>query len=142
MNDNLKISIIIIGYNTAVELIELLSSLNALKGASNVVEVIYIDDGSQDSSFSIFQNFNLKFLKVGKKLDKNYGRSFATQKGINVARGLWCLFVRSNESVSSDLILEFKKAILSNAAPAYMGVVKYRSKDKKFEKYLNNLTFI
>ena len=40
--------------------------------------------------------------------------------------------------VSPDLILEFKKAIISNAALAYMGVVNYKSKDKKFEKYLNN----
>ena len=86
----------------------------------------------------IFNNFNLKFHKVGKNLDKNCGRSFATQQGINLARGLWCLFVRSNESVSPGLILEFKKAIISNSALAYMGVVKYKSKDKKFEKYLNN----
>ena len=137
INNNLKISIVIIGFNTKKHLINLLRSINEIKESSDVFEVIYIDDGSSDKSFEAFQRFNLLFTKHSKRLIENSGRSVATQEGINIARGNWLLFVRSNELVSSSLIEQYKKAIKKNAL-AYMGLVIYRSSDAGFQKYLNS----
>jgi len=138
MSKNLKISVIIIGYNTSYELEQLLISINKLKSQEQILEVIYIDDCSIDSSFSLFQEFPLNIAKRGKKLDKNYGRTFATQKGIDYANGDWYLFIRSNEIINPDLILQYRDVMKQISGFAYMGRVKYTSKDKKFEKYLNH----
>ena len=138
MDDNLKISVIIIGYNTSYELEKLFISINKLKSQKDILEVIYIDDCSSDSSFSLFEKFPLNIKKRGKILEKNCGRTFATQEGINYANGNWYLFVRSNETVHPDLILKYKDVIKHTFGFAYMGCVKYKSTDKKFEKYLNH----
>ena len=138
MKNSLNISIIIIGYNTCRDLKKLLYSINNLSASSEILEIIYVDDGSQDSSLKMFRDFNLKFLKKSKKNRTNQGRSFSTQEGSKLASGDWYLFIRSNELVSKPLIEEFKKAIKTGRGYAYMGAVNYQSRDKCFEKYLNN----
>ena len=138
MSKKLQISIIIIGYNTSSDLLRLLGSIKVTRGSENILEIIYIDDGSSDSSFEQFKSFPLAIHKRGKKLDKNRGRAYATNAGISMARGDWCLFVRSNEIFSSNLLLEYKKIVAKKKMLAYMGSVKYSSVDKKFVNYLNN----
>ena len=138
MNKKLNISIIIIGYNTCEELERLLKSINNLNKSDHILEVVYVDDGSQDSSLKIFKHFNLNFQKKFHKNDINKGRSFSTQAGINIASGDWLLFIRSNEIASKNLINEYSLAISRYSGLAFMGVVRYQSKDKYFEKYLNN----
>ena len=96
MKNSLNISIIIIGYNTCRDLKKLLYSINNLSASSEILEIIYVDDGSQDSSLKMFRDFNLKFLKKSKKNRTNQGRSFSTQEGIKLASGDWYLFIRSN----------------------------------------------
>ena len=58
----MKISIVIIGYNTAGTLSLLLDSINKLN-YSDWCEVVYVDDGSCDGSFLLFERFNLRFVK-------------------------------------------------------------------------------
>jgi len=136
--NNLKISIIIIGYNTAKELAALLNSINNLEDQKHLWEIIYIDDGSKDESYHVFKTFNSPCVKLGKQLPANSGRTFATQEGINLASGVWYLFVRSNEIVSTNLIVQFKQTMKKTRAYAYMGAVHYSSKNKTFLNYLNN----
>lgn len=138
MNKSLNISIIIIGYNTRHELGQLLQSINNLKHGSHILEVIYIDDASEDSSLEVFKNYPLGFQKKYKKNPFNRGRSFSTQRGINLASGDWFLFLRSNEIASKNLLHEYVLAINQQLGLAYMGVVRYQSQDKYFEQYLNN----
>ena len=123
VNKNLNISIIIIGYNTQQELLRLLDSINSMRGTNHILEVVYVDDGSQDNSYKLFEQSNLKIKKVGKKLDKNFGRAYATQAGIDLAKGFWYLFLRSNEIVSTNLILEYQKHIVQKKSIAYTHVV-------------------
>ena len=136
--NNLKISIIIIGYNTAKELANLLNSINNLDDQKHLWEIIYIDDGSKDESCYIFKTFNSPCAKIEKQLPVNSGRTYATQEGINLASGSWFLFLRSNEVVSADLIVQFKETMKKTKACAYMGAVRYKSKNKTFLNYLNN----
>ena len=100
---SINISIIIIGYNNIKQLRQLLVSINQQKHITkDKIECIYVDDGSCDGSWKFFQNFHLKFKKRGRKLIKNSGRVEATQKAINLARGNWLLFIRSNLSFKSS----------------------------------------
>ena len=138
INKKLNISIIIIGYNTCQELERLLISINNLNKSYHILEVIYIDDCSEDSSLKLFKSFSLNFKKKFHKNEVNQGRSFSTQAGINIASGDWFLFIRSNETASRSLIDEYSLAISKYSGLAFMGVVRYQSKDKYFEKYLNN----
>ena len=131
------ISIIIIGHNTKPSLIKLLHSINQQKTPTNIIETIYVDDGSSDDSFESFEKYNLSFKKKSIKLKKNCGRVVATQKGINIAEGVWFLFVRSNVVLDPLLLSEYLRSIESNNAIALVGRIKYTSSDFSFTQYLN-----
>ena len=135
---NQTISIVIIGHNTSSSLKLLLGSINQLNASLNNLEIVYIDDGSNDNSFELFNQFNLQYKKKSKKLEKNMGRVFATQEGIDLSSGDWLLFVRSNEMLTSNIILEYIYSINNFNALAFSGIIKYQSNDQRFENYLNN----
>ncbi len=138
MNKPPSMSVVIIGYNTALQLQELLISINNLNTKLDELEVIYIDDGSSDSSYDMFNNFEMEYKKIGKRLSKNVGRAAATQEGILQSSGEWLLFIRSNECFNADTLEEYLLAINSNLGLAYMGSVNYNSHEKLFAEYLNN----
>ena len=84
------ISIIIPSYNEADSISELISLLIELKKKSNLnIEVIFIDDGSDDKTESIIGNqknikiFNLIYIKFF----KNTGKTNALSEGINNSSG-------------------------------------------------------
>ena len=135
MEKNHLISIIIIGYNTKNELYKLLLSINKITNHS--IEIVYVDDGSQDKSYDLFKNFKTQHIKNGKRLVKNKGRSYATQHAVDMANGAWLFFVRSNEVLFFDTLSQYIRFSKSCTALAFAGAVQYRCKDKNFEKYLN-----
>ena len=94
MNTKPFISIIIIGFNTKNELEKLLISIKNIHNES--IEIIYVDDGSNDQSYEMYSSFTLQYSKKGKKLNSNMGRTHATQEGISLAEGEWLYFIRSN----------------------------------------------
>jgi len=139
MNNSVdKISIIIIGFNTRKTLLLLLNSINNVVCNFDVLEVVYVDDGSEDGSLLLFKKYNLKFKKLFFGFDKNMGRVYAAAKGIEIARGGWLLFLQSNVIVRQNIIKEYQQAIIKNRAVAIGGKIEYLSQDKKFETYLNN----
>ena len=129
------ISIVIIGYNTKNELHELLLSINKITNQS--IEIVYVDDGSQDRSYDLFKNFKTQHMKNGKKLIKNKGRSYATQHAIDMANGAWLFFVRSNEVLFLDTLDQYMHMSKSYTALAFAGSVQYCGKEKRLEQYLN-----
>ena len=135
---NNTISIIIIGYNSKKKLESLLQSINQLIVKDNKIEVIYIDDGSSDNSLDFFIKNKLIFQKKYFGFDKNQGRVFATQKGIDLASGEWLLMLQSNVIVNNNLIIEYNKLINNNNIIAIVGNILYQSHDKIFMNYLNN----
>ena len=107
---NNTISIIIIGYNSKKNLESLLQSINQLIIQDNKIEVIYIDDGSCDNSLDYFINYKLIFPTKYFGFDKNRGRVYASQKGIELASGDWLLMLQSNVIVNNNLIIEYNKS--------------------------------
>ena len=138
-NSLFTVSISIIGYNTKSSLNKLLHSIQALEIKSFMeVEIIYVDDGSSDGSFNLFQSFPLKFKKIGKKITINSGRVAATEKSFMLANNDWILSVRSNIVLDKDVLVQYAKCTIKYSASAYMGKILYQSKDHILETYLNH----
>jgi len=132
------ISIVVIGRNSKESLHKLLLSINKIQHHKYIKEVVYVDDASSDESENLFKNFNLMFSKTCVKLNTNKGRSFARQKGAEVASGEWFLFLNSNVRVDSLIIKAYLQHIKKKPGVAYAGLINYSSTDLKFQNYLNN----
>ena len=137
-NQEIKISIVIIGYNTESYLSESLKAIDKLQVQQENIEVIYVDDGSNDKSCDVFNTTTLSYRKKMFKLKENSGRVVARSKGIELAKYDWILFLNSNIVVNQDLIIEYTKSIANCDALVYMGSLKYQSQDSAFCNYLNH----
>jgi len=133
----MKISIIIIGYNTLNTLKILLQSINGLD-YNNSCEVVYVDDGSTDGSYDYFKAFDLKYDKKCFVFQKNRGRVFARIKGVELASGKWLFFTQSNVVLDPFVLRKYQKAIDVPGVVAIGGGVFYQTKDRAFGRYLNH----
>ena len=137
--NNPTFSLVIIGFNTAHELGQLLKSINQVKYDIKNLEIIYIDDGSTDPSLQTFNNYDLRFQKKSFGFTQNKGRVFATQKGIDIAKNEWVLFIQSNMKINFNILQSYAKAIMKSEGVAFGGTIDYQSSDLQFTKYLNNI---
>lgn len=85
----MQISIIIPLLNEEESIIELYNWINKVMTENNFTyEVIFIDDGSTDKSWSIISDLNSKHNNVkGVKFRRNYGKSAALNEGFKLAQG-------------------------------------------------------
>jgi glycosyltransferase involved in cell wall biosynthesis len=67
-------------------------------------ETILIDDGSQDQSWKICQEYMLKFPKIKAFHQPNSGVSSARNKGLTLAKGEWIAFVDPDDYIASDYL--------------------------------------
>ena len=93
-----QISIIIPVYNGEKTLKACLESIFACKEI--IYEVILIDDGSNDNTLSIAEKYPCKIIK----LDKNMGRSFARNRGMEASSSNYILFTDSDCIVCDNWI--------------------------------------
>lgn len=99
----MKLSIIIPYYKTLNETIKLLKTLE--KQITNVVEVIIIDDGCNETQLDLEYKLNLThngFYTI--HLVENVGLSEARNKGLELACGEYVTFIDSDDNVSDDYI--------------------------------------
>lgn len=94
MNSNPKVSIIIPVYNTEKYLSRCLNSL--VKQTLHDIEIICINDGSEDNSLSILENYASSDERIVLISQKNQGQSVARNRGIEIARGKYIGFVDSD----------------------------------------------
>jgi undecaprenyl-phosphate 4-deoxy-4-formamido-L-arabinose transferase len=88
--DSVEISVVIPVYNSAEMLPMLQARLDAvLRALGNSFEVIYVDDGSQDASWSVLRQLEQQFRGnvVAVQLMRNYGQHNALMCGFRQARG-------------------------------------------------------
>lgn len=90
------LSIIIPYYNTYNYTIKLLKELNIQY--TDDIEVILVDDGCNEVRFDVFERFTIIHL------DKNYGASYAWNRGIDVAKGSYIAFIDSDDMISMDYV--------------------------------------
>lgn len=99
------ISVIVPVYNAEKYLNRCIDSV--LSQSYNDFELILVNDGSQDGSLEICQEFAEKDNRIRVFSQANSGASAARNHGIDKANGEWITFVDADDSVDCDYLSEF-----------------------------------
>ncbi|RZK09963.1 MAG: glycosyltransferase family 2 protein [Flavobacterium sp.] len=108
----IKVSVIIPLYNAEKFIEETIQSV--INQTCKNIEIIIIDDGSTDSSYSVAQNYVGDFITVVKQ--ENAGASAARNRGLRLAKGEYIQFLDADDLLSATKIEEQIKSLhqLSN----------------------------
>ncbi len=84
----MDLSVLIPLYNESESLNELNQNIvDSLNGKNLNFEIIYVDDGSTDNSWSVIKDLSINSSVSGLKFQKNYGKSMALLAGFKRANG-------------------------------------------------------
>ena len=90
-------------------------------------EILFVDDGSKDASWSVIEGLNLKDENVkGIKLQRNYGKSAALQNGFEAAEGRVVITIDADLHDSPDEIPELHRLIIEEDFDVISGWKKKR----------------
>lgn len=102
------VSVIIPIFNTGRSCIKILKTLQ--RSSYKNIEVICIDDGSNDDSYNIISEFSKKFNNIIVKKQKNAGASAARNTGIKIASGEFISFIDSDDEIDVTFIEKLANA--------------------------------
>ncbi len=121
-SDIYSISVVVIGYNIEKYIERCLLSI--FDQTYNNYEVIFVNDGSTDSTSNIAKNIdnnnNVPFYVIDKE---NGGIISARKRGVNVASGNYILFVDGDDSIEKDILESYINEIRNNKVEDYDIVV-------------------
>ena len=142
-NENKAISVIVPFYNSINNLKHCVKCLTEQSVNSELYEVIFVDDGSNDnSSKSLLKilelsNFHYKLIKHS----KNLGPGAARNSGIDAAVGTYLFFLDSDDSLKSNVLEKLLAAATANDADFVfadtywrVGKINRRSGNYSFKK--------
>jgi len=115
----------------------LVDAINKQSMNSKLVELIIIDDCSNNQSVNILESINYENKQII-TLNNPSGRCKARNKGIELAKGEFCLFTNSNTIPISNFINQYINNIYQFNIDGASGIINYISIDKTFENYLNH----
>ncbi|MBP3359360.1 MAG: glycosyltransferase [Clostridia bacterium] len=98
-NNKIKISVIIPVYNSEKTLRRCLDSV--LAQTLDGIEIIVLDDGSEDNSYNIMTEYDDKYDNVRIVGLKHVGQGLARNIGLDMARGEYIGFVDSDDKISN-----------------------------------------
>lgn len=98
----MKISIIVPVYNVEKYIDQCIQSL--VNQSYKDMEIILVDDGSEDESLMICQNWAIKDSRIRIITQKNQGVSVARNSGMNSSSGEWICFVDGDDWMEPDAI--------------------------------------
>lgn len=133
-----KISVIIPVYNAEDFLTECLDSV--LDQTHKNLEVICVNDGSQDASLDILNTY----AKIDKRIkvfsQENQGQSAARNKGLDLAKGKYIFFLDSDDFIHPQTLEAVHHHALKNKTPITAFLYEKEEKpgdfkDRKFETY-------
>ncbi|MCX4187362.1 glycosyltransferase [Methylophaga sp. OBS4] len=98
-------SIIIPTFNSANDIVETIESIAAQRSGSVELEIIVVDDCSNDNTVNLVRGLQIKysFLNVLCS-DKNSGPGIARNKGIQESSGDWILFIDSDDRPAPNML--------------------------------------
>lgn len=102
MNSTLKLSIVIPIYNVEKYLAKCLDS--CLNQSINNYEIIAVNDGSNDGSFAILQEYAAKYHIIRVVSQENQGLSMARNNGLAVAKGEYIWFIDSDDWIEEGCL--------------------------------------
>lgn len=132
----MKISIIVPVYNTEKYLEQCIESI--LNQTYRNIEIILVNDGSEDSSLSICEYYANMDSRVILLQQENRGVSAARNRGIDVAKGEFISFVDSDDWIDEDLYEILLKDALEKRKKVVIcsNVIEYRG--RKFIKKISS----
>lgn len=144
--DNELISIVVPVYNAENYLEKCINSI--IGQTYRNLEIILIDDGSNDNSLSICEKFALQDNRIKVFHQNNGGVASARNKGLSEASGEFIAWVDSDDSTEPEYIEKLYNAVkeynadISIALKQYKEQIKYiQSREKIVQEYLmGNLT--
>ena len=95
-----SISVVVPARNEADRLVPLLTSL---RGASDVLEVIVVDDESTDETANVARGFGVRVLSGTSRPEGWVGKPWALRQGIDVATGEWIVTLDADTRVEPTL---------------------------------------
>ena len=98
----MKVSVIVIAYNTINLIPRCLDSI--LRQSLNDFELIVIDDGSTDGTGAVIDNYAESDSRVIAVHQNNQGIANARQKGLDLATGVYTLFIDSDDWIEDDML--------------------------------------
>ena len=123
------VSIIIPVYNHEKYILETIKSV--IDQAYENIEIIIIDDGSEDSSGKIVER--IKDNRINYFYQKNRGVSAARNQGLKIAKGEFVAFIDSDDTWKSDkLQKEMELLLKSEAGACYCGAINYIESTNSF----------
>ena len=110
MSIELPLSVIIPIYNGAKTIARCLDSLVAIPNATTALEIIVINDGSQDETLEVVTDYQAQHPEqtISVITQVNQGQSAARNRGLEVAQGAYVWFVDADDwvdSVAADYLL-------------------------------------
>lgn len=121
-----EISIVLPVYNEAESLSELQTAINKALQDKYTYEIIFVDDGSNDTSWQEIKNLSGKNEFIhGISLSHNYGKSVALQAGFDAASGKYVVTMDSDLQDDPNEIPEMIK-MLENGYDLVSGWKKKR----------------
>lgn len=128
MNNNPDISVVVPLYNeeeSLRELIEWIARVMAHEGFR--YEVIFVDDGSSDSSWDVVEQLGQRFAEVrGIRFRRNYGKSAALFCGFEAAQGNVVITMDADLQDSPDEIPKLYRMIVEDGYDLVSGWKKCR----------------
>ena len=140
MNVTPKISVVISTYNAQNYISECLDA--TINQTYTNLEVIIVDDGSEDDTLSILQSYASKDSRITLFRHSNKGVSTTRNKGIQNATGEYIVFFDADDYPEPDLIEAYVNAIneWSEKKVALIGTGMFF--DNQYNKYVGNKTYI
>lgn len=123
------ISVIVPVYNVEKYLYRCIGSI--LNQTFKDLEIILIDDGSKDRSGIICDEFKKKDNRIKVIHKKNEGLGLARNTGMDIATGDYITFVDSDDYISTTLVEDLYKGIVSNNVDTALGGFKKITNDDK-----------
>jgi GT2 family glycosyltransferase len=112
-------SVIILNYNGKKYLESCFNSLKEVNYPKNKFEIIMVDNGSIDGSTNYVKQ-NFPWVKT-LQLDKNYGFSEGNNRGLELAKGEYIVFLNNDTEVEKNWLMELVKVANSDKSIAICG---------------------
>lgn len=129
------ISLIIPVYNKEKYLDECIKS--AVSQSYSNIEIIVIDDGSQDKSNRIIKKWALKDPRIKYFFQENRGVAITRNRGISIAKGDYIFFLDADDVLEKHAIFEFVKCAEQTKAD----IITANFHEKKGDKLIKKPSF-
>ena len=125
----MKLTVIVAVYNTSKYLRKCLDSI--LEQTYQNIEIIVVDDGSTDNSFSVLEEYKNKYPdKIVLLQKENGGQGSARNLALTVATGDYITFVDSDDTIDKNMYKEMMNLIKKEKCDiAICGIEDYYEKN-------------